>query len=385
MVPTSRIRRRRRWSAKSRCRTGEASRSRAATPTCRPADRSSCDRREHAIGAGRGRFRRHAGLRRRCRGVGRLRLRRGRLRGSAGDRRQRAVGASGGRLRRHAGRRRDVAVSGGYAYVRVATAYGPSRDRRERTVRAGRRWGSSTLLRATRAGVAVSGGYAYVADATRASGDRRERAVGAGRGGIRRHCRGATWSVAVSGGYAYVADSGCGSACDRREHAVGAGRGGIPRHAGLRRRCRGVGRLCLRRGRLCGSAGDRREHAVGAGRGGLRRHAGHAPSDVAVSGGYAYVAGLDGLRGDRREHAVGAGGGGFRRHAGRRPGTSWCRAGHAYVAWNCDPGRVVLRVIDVSAPSAPVEVGFVDTPGEAPRRRGVGRLRLRRRTTRGLR
>ena len=49
---------------------------------------------------------------------------------------------------------------------------------------------------------------------------------------------------------------------------------------------------------------------------------------------------------------------------------------YAYVA-DCDSG---LRIINVANPAAPTEVGFYDTPGNAPRRGGGGELRLRRRS-----
>ncbi len=66
--------------------------------------------------------------------------------------------------------------------------------------------------------------------------------------------------------------------------------------------------------------------------------------------------------GDRREHAVGAGGGRLRRHAARhRRAVLRCRAAMR-TSW---PSEAGLRVIDVSTPSAPVEVGFVDTPVDA--------------------
>ena len=83
-----------------------------------------------------------------------------------------------------------------------------------------------------------------------------------------------------------------------------------------------------------------------------------------------------GLRGHRHEHAVGAGRGGLHRHSGVGLGVA-VSGGYAYVADGIDG----LRVIDVSTPSAPVEVGVLDTSGIADR---MSRSRAATRTSYGL-
>ncbi len=177
------------------------------------------------------------------------------------------------------------------------------------------------------------------------------------------------WDVACRGGYAYVARAyqSTRPPGDRREHAVRAGGGGLPRHTAERLGRGRVGRTTPmwlgRQLRRQWPLGDRRERAIRTGGGGLRRHAGRRLWCRGVRACYAYVADLwPGPAGDRRQHAVGAGGGGHRRHDERRCPDVAVSGGYAYVA---DGSSAGLRVIDVSVPSAPVEVGFVDTPGIA--------------------
>ena len=190
----------------------------------------SGDQREHAVSAGRGWLRRHAGLAWGVAVVGRLRLRRGRDAGL-----------------------RVIDVSTPSAPVEVGFVETP---------------GGAV-------GVAVAGGYAYVAD-------------GGPRACACSTC--ATPSAPVEVGFVdtpgWATDSRCrgatpmsrtrrGPSGDRREHAVGAGGGWLRRHAGRGGVSRWRAATPTSR-TLGGSAGDRREHAVGAGRGGLPRHAGRA-------------------------------------------------------------------------------------------------------------
>ena len=124
--------------------------------------------------------------------------------------------------------------------------------------------------------------------------------------------------VAVSGSYAYVADFDAGLRVidvSTPANPIEVGFVDTPGYASRRGRLR---QLRLRRGWLFRSASYRRVDARKPDRGGLRRHPGVAYS-VAVSGSYAYVA--DYYHG--------------------------------------------LRVIDVSTPARPIEVGWVGTPGYA--------------------
>ena len=187
--------------------------------------------------------------------------------------------------------------------------------------------------------VAVSGDYAYFGSGTglivAESRTRRRR-----RWSVRSRS-GLGSGVAVTGGYAYVAYSSYAglsvidvSTPRRRSRSASSTPWATPWG------CRGLGRVRLRRGRLRGSPGDRREHAVGAGGGGVLLHAG-----------LSHGRGIGRLRVRRgRLHSGGS-----------------------------------LRVIDVSTPSAPLEVGSVRPVRMKPGCRGLGRLRLHRGRLSGLR
>ena len=181
-------------------------------------------------------------------------------------------------------------------------------------------------------------------------------------------------AVAVSGGYAYVADESCGSSGHRREDALGAGRGGVRGQIGIEgwaRRCRGCERLRVRRGAPAGASvvgGSLRVVDVSTPSAPVEVGAIDTPGwsafGVAVSGGYAYVADVGcGPAGDRRGHAIRADRGGLRRHRGHL-GVG-CRGLRADTPMS-RRGSTGLGVIDVSTPSAPADVGVVDTPVDLP-------------------
>ncbi len=155
----------------------------------------------------------------------------------------------------------------------------------------------------------------------------------------------------------------------------GADRGGPCPHPGLRLRGRGladgyayVGRLGVSGLRVIDVSDPTAPVEVG-----FVDTPGFAYA-VAVAGGYAYVA--DDGRGLRVIDVSSTRRRRSRSASSTRPGYAYGVAvagGYAYVA-DDDSG---LRVIDVSDPTAPVEVGFVDTPGESWQTRARGRLRLR--------
>ena len=132
--------------------------------------------------------------------------------------------------------------------------------------------------------------------------------------------------------------------------------------SGRRLRCRGLGQLRLRRGRASRPSSDRRQHARRSRSRWLPRHAGRrlrsSRSRAATPTSRTWNRGPPS---DRREHAVDAGRGRLRRHARRR----LRRRGIGRLRLRGGLTTAGLRVLDISDPRAPVEVGFVDTPGTA--------------------
>ncbi len=261
----------------------------------------------------------------RCRGLGRLRVRRERACWSSGDRREHAVLASQRGLRRHPWRRLGCRCLG------------------QPRLRGGRASGGLQVIDVSMPADPVIVGTVDL--------------------------EGDPSHVAVSGGHAYVASDWGWSSCDRRADTIGSGGGGLRRHARLRQRCCGCRRPCLPRDRREGLQCRRRQPR--------RRRRSRSASvgtlgpahDVAVSAASRMCRAIGGLQVvDVSVPVVPGRGGSPRRQRGgvtRSSGGAMMlrsRGDYAYIArticgrFSCD---VYLWVIDVSTPSAPVAVGSV--------------------------
>ena len=167
--------------------------------------------------------------------------------------------------------------------------------------------------------------------------------------------------VAVSGSYAYVAANYAGlrviDVVDARE----PDRGGLFRYPGDSEGCCRLRQLRLRRRFRRWPAGDRRFDARKARSRWVSSTPRGMPVSVAVSGSYAYVAdGYSGLRVIDVSTPANPIEVGFV----DTPGYAYSVAVSGSYAYVADYHHG-LRVIDVSTPARPIEVGWVGTPGYA--------------------
>jgi len=209
--------------------------------------------------------------------------------------------------------------------------------------------------------VAVSGDYVYLGSYGLVIADVSDPSAPGVVGGVGLPAE--VYGLAVSGGYAYVTygewdsrESGL-RVIDVSEPSspVEVGSIGTPGYAwGVE-----VWATTPTSRRGGGASGDRREHTVGPGRSRFHRHAGERLRRRGV-GGYAYVADFQsGLRVIDVSTPSAPVEVGFLDTAGYASDVA-VSGGYAYVA----DKYMGLRVIDVNTPSAPVEVGFVETPGD---------------------